>query len=95
VVTNQAIDNPVSTFIPQAYLGNPIGGNIMGHASTNRLWLRRGKGGVRIATLRKSPYLPERECPFRITEKGIEDAEGYEPEATAETETAEEMEQTA
>jgi len=89
-ITNQAIDKPEATRVPEDYLGNPIGGNIMGHASTNRLWLRRGKGGMRIARLRKSPYLPERECPFRITEKGIEDIEGYQPE----TPTAEEAEQT-
>lgn len=95
MVTNQAIDKPEATNIPEDALGNPIGGNVMGHASTNRLWLRRGKGGVRIARLRKSPYLPERECVFRITDRGIEDVEGYKPETTTETSTAEAVEQTA
>jgi DNA repair protein RadA len=95
VVTNQAIDKPVATYIPEPYLGDPIGGNIMGHASTNRLWIRRGKGNVRIARLKKSPYLPERECTFSITDRGIEDADGYEPEDTTEMATAEKMEQTA
>lgn len=70
VVTNQAQANPI------AYYGapeNPTGGNILAHASNTRLWLRRARGSVRVAKLIDSPYLPEGECTFRITEKGIED----------------------
>lgn len=70
VVTNQAQANPI------AYYGapeNPTGGNILAHASNTRLWLRRARGSTRVAKLIDSPYLPEGECLFRITEKGIED----------------------
>ena len=70
VVTNQALANPI------AYYGapeNPAGGNILAHASNTRLWLRRAKGSTRVARLIDSPYLPEGECIFKISEKGIED----------------------
>ncbi|MHC1589332.1 MAG: DNA repair and recombination protein RadA [Candidatus Hecatellaceae archaeon] len=83
VITNQAIDRPVQTYAPQLYLGNPTGGNIIAHASNTRVWLRRGKGkvpSVRVARVLASVDLPEQECVFRISEKGIEDTEDYEPE---------------
>jgi DNA repair protein RadA len=53
----------------------------MGHASNTRIWLRRTKGRTskRVARLLASSKLPEGECVFCITEKGIEDAEDYEP----------------
>jgi DNA repair protein RadA len=81
VITNQAIDKPVATYIPEPYLGDPVGGNVMGHASNTRIWLRRTKGKTskRVARLLASSKLPEGECVFCITEKGIEDAEDYEP----------------
>ena len=80
VVTNQAIDKPVQTYSPYATaLGDPTGGNIMAHASNTRVWLRRGKSNktpsLRIARILASVDLPEQECLFRITDRGIEDAE--------------------
>jgi len=48
---------------------------VMAHACTHRVYLRRGSKGVRVAKIIDSPYLPEREAYFRITEKGIVDAE--------------------
>ena len=62
---------------PDIFFGNPtvaIGGHILGHASQFRLYLRKGKAGKRIARLIDSPYLPEGEAVFKLTEKGIEDA---------------------
>ena len=50
-----------------------IGGNIVGHASTYRIYLRRGKQGSRVAKLIDSPNLPENEVMFFLTEKGIQD----------------------
>ena len=38
--------------------------------------MRKGKAGTRVATIIDSPYLPEGKAAFKITEKGIEDAEG-------------------
>ncbi|MBS3088874.1 DNA repair and recombination protein RadA [Candidatus Pacearchaeota archaeon] len=69
-VTNQVMSNPAVMF------GDPttaIGGNILGHASTYRLYLRRGKAGSRVAKLIDSPNLPENECQFWLTEAGIKD----------------------
>jgi len=69
-VTNQVMSNPGMMF------GDPttaIGGNILGHASTYRIYLRRGKAGSRVAKLIDSPNLPENETLFFLTEAGIKD----------------------
>ena len=51
----------------------PVGGNIMAHASTTRLYFRKGKGEQRICKIYDSPLLPESECTFQIGEGGISD----------------------
>lgn len=69
-VTNQVMSNPAQMF------GDPtvaIGGNIVGHASTYRLYLRRGKQGSRVAKMIDAPNLPENEVMFYLTEGGIKD----------------------
>jgi DNA repair protein RadA len=69
-VTNQVMSNPAMMF------GDPttaIGGNIVGHASTYRIYLRRGKAGSRVAKMIDSPNLPENECQFYLTEHGVKD----------------------
>lgn len=61
---------------PDAFFGDPnkpIGGHIVGHASTFRLYLRKGKAGKRVARLIDSPNLPEGECVFAVDEKGVHD----------------------
>ncbi|MEM4259156.1 MAG: DNA repair and recombination protein RadA [Candidatus Pacearchaeota archaeon] len=71
-VTNQVMANPAMMF------GDPttaIGGNIVGHASTYRLYLRKGKQGSRVAKLIDSPNLPENETIFYVTAKGVRDDE--------------------
>ena len=50
-----------------------IGGHVLGHASTYRIWLKKGLAGKRIARLVDSPHLPEGECVFKITSDGIVD----------------------
>ncbi len=52
----------------------PIGGNIMAHASTTRLYLRKGRGEQRICKIYDSPCLPEAEAVFSINADGIGDA---------------------
>jgi DNA repair protein RAD51 len=52
----------------------PIGGNIMAHASTTRLWLKKGRGDTRMAKIVASPSLPERDATFAIGADGITDA---------------------
>jgi DNA repair protein RadA len=69
-VTNQVMSNPAVMF------GDPttaIGGHILGHASTYRMYLRRGKAGSRVAKLIDSPNLPENEAQFFLTEHGVRD----------------------
>lgn len=71
VVTNQVMAKP-DVFFGDAI--SPIGGHIVGHTSHTRLYLRRAsRGPVRIARLVSSPYLPEGEEIFKVTENGIED----------------------
>lgn len=53
----------------------PIGGNIMAHASTTRLYLRKGRGETRICKIYDSPCLPESEAVFAINADGIGDAQ--------------------
>lgn len=74
VITNQVQANP-ATFFSGVDPNRPAGGNIMAHACTHRIYLRRGSKGTRIAKIIDSPYLPEREAHFMISEKGIVDAE--------------------
>jgi DNA repair protein RadA len=69
-VTNQVMANPAQMF------GDPttaIGGNIVGHASTYRMYLRRGKQGSRVAKLIDSPNLPDNEAVYFVTEAGVTD----------------------
>jgi len=61
---------------PDAFFGDPtrpVGGHILAHSATFRVYLRKGKQGKRVARLIDSPYLPEGEAIFRITERGAED----------------------
>ena len=76
VVTNQVQANPTAFFGDP---NRPAGGNIMAHACTHRIFLRKGRKGTRIARVIDSPSLPEEKTRFKITEKGIEDL----PEETA------------
>ncbi|AAT43326.1 DNA repair and recombination protein RadA [Picrophilus oshimae] len=71
-VTNQVSANPAVFFGDPM---NPIGGNIVGHTATFRIYLRKAKAGKRIARLIDSPYLPEGETVITITESGITDGE--------------------
>ncbi len=71
VVTNQVSAKP------DAFFGDPtrpIGGHIVGHTSTFRIYLRKSKGGKRICRLVDSPHLPEGEAIVNVTEDGIRDA---------------------
>ena len=73
LVTNQVMASP-DVFFEESV--RPIGGHIVAHTSHTRIFLRKAKRGpVRIARLVSSPYLPEGECLFKITENGIEDVE--------------------
>ena len=68
LVTNQVMSNPAVFFGDPT---KPIGGNIVGHSATFRLYLRKSKGGKRIARLVDSPNLPEGEATFMVEQAGL------------------------
>ncbi|WP_459824903.1 DNA repair and recombination protein RadA [Halorubrum luteum] len=68
LVTNQVASNPDS------YFGDPtqaIGGNILGHASTFRIYLRKSKGNKRIVKLVDAPNLADGEAIMRVEGAGL------------------------
>lgn len=70
LVTNQVQANP------DAFVGDstqPVGGHILGHSATNRIYLRKSRGSRRIARVVDSPELAEGEAVYRITNEGIRD----------------------
>ncbi len=71
-MTNQVMARPDMMFgDPTA----PVGGHIIGHVATYRVYLRKGKKGMRVAKLVDSPSMPEGEATFVVTSDGIIDAE--------------------
>ncbi len=71
VVTNQVMSRPDQFFANSV---DAVGGHIVAHTSHTRIFLRRAANGpIRIARLISSPYLPEGERIFKVTETGIQD----------------------
>ena len=70
LVTNQVHSKPDAMWGDPT---KPIGGHILAHASTFRLYLRKAKAGRRIARLVDSPNLPDGECVYQVTEEGLRD----------------------
>ncbi|WP_229110370.1 DNA repair and recombination protein RadA [Halapricum desulfuricans] len=68
VVTNQVASNPDSFFGDPT---QPIGGNILGHTSTFRMYLRKSKNNKRIVKLVDAPNLPDGEAVMRVEEGGL------------------------
>ncbi|GAB3689172.1 DNA repair and recombination protein RadA [Salinarchaeum chitinilyticum] len=68
VVTNQVASNPDSFFGDPT---QPIGGNILGHKSTFRMYLRKSKGDKRIVRLVDAPNLADGEAVMRIEGGGL------------------------
>jgi len=69
-VTNQVMAKP------DMFFGDPtqaIGGHIVAHASTFRIYLRKGKKGSRVAKLIDSPNLPDGEVNFMVETPGLKD----------------------
>lgn len=67
-ITNQVMDNPGILFGDPT---TPVGGNIVAHAATTRLYLRKSKEDKRIVRLVDSPNMPEGEAVMKITTNGI------------------------
>jgi DNA repair protein RadA len=69
-VTNQV------TVEPAAFYGDPtkpIGGHIVGHSSTFRVYLRMAAKGQRAALLLDAPDLPDAHINFNVLTEGIRD----------------------
>ena len=69
-ITNQVMSKP------DTFFGDPteaIGGHVLHHASTYRVYLRKGKKGTRVAKLVDAPAMPDAEAIFQITDEGIKD----------------------
>jgi DNA repair protein RadA len=69
-LTNQVMSKP------EMFFGDPteaVGGHIVAHNSTYRLYLRRGKKGTRVAKMVDAPNLPEAEATFIVQDDGIKD----------------------
>jgi len=71
LVTNQVSASPTAFFGDPTV---PVGGHIVGHNSTFRVYLRPGKGGTIHAKLMDSPNLPNNECNFFLKKEGFIDA---------------------
>jgi len=69
-VTNQVMSRPDILFGDPTV---PVGGHVLGHMATYRMYLRRGKEGTRIARLVDSPGMPEGEAVFKVIDTGIID----------------------
>jgi DNA repair protein RadA len=71
VITNQVQSSP------DTFFGDPTkaaGGNVLGHASTYRIYLRKS-GENRVARMIDSPYHPYSDARFTLNEKGADDLE--------------------
>jgi DNA repair protein RadA len=70
LVTNQVMSKPDTFFGDPT---KPVGGHVLGHTSTFRIYLRKSKGEKRIARLVDSPNLPDGEAVFSVTTEGLKD----------------------
>lgn len=74
-MTNQVQSDPgASALFASADGRKPVGGHVLAHASATRILLRKGRGDERVAKLQDSPDMPEKECVYVISEKGITDS---------------------
>jgi DNA repair protein RadA len=75
VITNQVQTSP------DTFFGDPTkaaGGNVIGHTSTYRIYLRKS-GDNRIAKMIDSPYHPYSDIRFTVNEKGVDDIDEKPP----------------
>ncbi len=72
LLANQVLSNAEGVF------GDPIkavGGNIMGHRSTFRVYLRKGSKTKRVALMDDSPEHPRNEVVYYLTTEGVSDSD--------------------
>ncbi|KAI4293269.1 meiotic recombination protein DMC1 [Pancytospora philotis] len=74
LISNQMMADPGATVTFVADPKKPIGGHVLAHASTTRVYLKKGRCETRIAKIYDSPDVPESEATYAITEGGIANA---------------------
>ena len=70
VLTNQVLD------VPMGYIEikRTAGGNVLAHAVTHRLFLKKSREDIKVMEVLDSPRLPYKaSAMFRITDRGVED----------------------
>lgn len=75
VITNQVQSTPDTFFGDPT---KPAGGNVIGHASTYRVYLRKA-GTDRVAKIIDSPYHPYSDTRFTVNERGLDDVDEKAP----------------
>jgi DNA repair protein RadA len=81
VITNQVVSSPDDSH-PGFDYTKAAGGNIMGHSTTYRIFLRKA-GKNRVATMEDSPSHAYQRVKFSISENGIQDADSYKTEGNS------------
>ncbi len=74
IATNQVSSSP------DAFFGDPtraVGGNVLAHASTYRIYFRKGSKNKRVAKMIDSPHHALSEEIFELGERGIQDTEDH------------------
>jgi len=69
-VTNQVLANPAILFGDPT---TPVGGHVLAHQATYRLYLRKSSQDKKIAKMVDAPDLPTGECVFKVVPEGIRD----------------------
>ncbi|EAS03986.1 meiotic recombination protein DMC1, putative (macronuclear) [Tetrahymena thermophila SB210] len=76
IITNQVMADPSGAMtggaIPQP---KPIGGHILAHASTQRLFMKKKTDNIRKVKLVDSPYLQDKEVDIMVSDRGVGDVE--------------------
>ncbi|CAK9021717.1 Meiotic recombination protein DMC1/LIM15 homolog [Durusdinium trenchii] len=75
VYTNQVMSDPSGGMTYVSDPKKPVGGHVIAHAATTRLFFKKGRDNERVAKVVDSPNMPEAEGRFLITESGIADSE--------------------
>lgn len=73
VITNQVVAQVDGSAMFNGPQHKPIGGNIIAHASTTRLSVRKGRAEERVVKVVASPCLAEQEARFQVTNEGVVD----------------------
>ncbi|KAG7752483.1 hypothetical protein KL911_003765 [Ogataea haglerorum] len=73
VITNQVVAQVDGGAIFNPDPKKPIGGNIVAHSSTTRLYFKKAKGANRICKIYDSPCLAESETVFALGQGGVID----------------------